>query len=83
MKPREVWVEFGGDPSNDKEIYKRYCGAQKFEPGSYAEEVVHFIEFSAWESRDKDAKMFCELYNKALDQIVELKKRLGEDPGDY
>jgi hypothetical protein len=38
---------------------------------------------AAWEKRDKEAKFFCDLYNKSLDQIVELKKRLGEDPGDY
>lgn len=37
----------------------------------------------AFEKRDSEAKTFCRLYNESLDQIVNLKKRLGEDPGDY
>lgn len=34
-------------------------------------------------ARDLDAKQFCKAYDDALGTIVELKKRLGEDPGDY
>jgi hypothetical protein len=41
------------------------------------------VEKSAYDERDGHAKEFCRLYNAALDTIVELKKRLGEDPGDY
>ncbi len=36
-----------------------------------------------YEERDHAALKFCEAYNNALDTIVELKKCLGEDPGDY
>lgn len=37
----------------------------------------------AYAKRDSEAKTFCRLYNESLDEIVKLKKRLGEDPGDY
>lgn len=43
-KPREFWIELGGDPSNDKEVYKRYCATAPFKPSSYSEEVVCTVE---------------------------------------
>lgn len=44
---------------------------------------VKVIEKSAWDKRDREAKHFCRLYNEALDEILKLKKQLGEEPGDY
>ncbi len=46
---REFWIEFGGDPSDDKEVYKRYCAATPFKPAGFSEEVIHTIEFSAYQ----------------------------------
>lgn len=48
MKPREIYVEFVGDPMDDDENYKRYCGSEKFNPVGHDAEVVHFIEKSAY-----------------------------------
>lgn len=48
-KPREFWVEFGGDPSNDKEVYKRYSARVPFEPTDFSDEVIHCVEYSAYE----------------------------------
>lgn len=48
-KAREFWIEFGGDPSDDKEVYKRYSATSPFKPGSFSDEVVHTIEYSAYE----------------------------------
>ena len=43
---KELYVEFGGDPSNDKELYKRYCSSEKFTPlDPHGMEVIHFIDF--------------------------------------
>lgn len=46
---REVYVEFGGDPSNDRENYKRYCGTEPFKPVGFDAEVVRFIEYTEYE----------------------------------
>lgn len=45
------------------------------------EDVLGLLD--AFERRDWEAKQFCKAYNKSLQTIVGLKKRLGEDPGDY
>ena len=74
-KPRELWVEFGGDPSDDKENYKRYCGAEKFSPVSPAEEVIHFIEKSAY---DKAIKALKERHDITDHEIEMTLKELGE-----
>ena len=47
---RKVYVEWGGDPSDDKENYKRYCSTEPFQPTSYAEEVVGYVELAAYEA---------------------------------
>lgn len=47
------------------------------------EEGIEVIELAAYETRDYAAKEFCRLYNEALTEIVKLKERLGEEPGDY
>lgn len=53
-------------------------------PVSFAghEDADLYVHIGEWNKRDEEAKKFCQLYNDALSQIVELKKRLGEDPGD-
>ena len=45
---REWWIEFLGDPFNDKENYKRYVGADKFDPVGPNAEVIHVIEARAF-----------------------------------
>ncbi len=47
-KGRELYVEFYGDPAKDWENYKRYCGAEKFNSISPSDEVIRFIEYSAF-----------------------------------
>jgi hypothetical protein len=47
QKAREVYVEFGGNPSDDKEIYKRYTATRPFKPGDMNCEVIHYVEYSA------------------------------------
>lgn len=61
-KPREFWVEFGGDPSDDKEIYKRYSARVPFEPTDFSDEVIHCVEYLA--------------YEKAQAEIENLKKQI-------
>lgn len=51
---RNLFVEFSGDPSNDKELYKRYCSSEKFEPLSLSDEVIHFVEIAALEAAQKE-----------------------------
>lgn len=43
-KPRDIYIEFGGDPSDDKELYKRYSSTSPFEPSSHSDEVIHCRE---------------------------------------
>lgn len=49
----------------------------------FSDSPIHVVEYSAYEKRDAEAKHFCRLYNEALDEIIKLKTKLGEDPGDY
>lgn len=41
---REFWIEFGGDPSDDEEVYKRYSARVPFKPTDFSDEVVHCVE---------------------------------------
>lgn len=43
-KLREIWIAFGGDPSDDKEVYKRYSSTRPFKPVGLDEEVIPTIE---------------------------------------
>lgn len=49
QNPREFWIEFFGDPSDDKEVYKRYSAAVPFKPVGNDAEVFHLIEYSEYE----------------------------------
>lgn len=45
FKPQEFFIEFGGDPSDDKELYKRYSTrAKPFEPAFPNAEVFCLVE---------------------------------------
>lgn len=46
-EPRLVWIEFSGDPSDDKEVYKRYSATKPFKPCGLDAEVVALVEASA------------------------------------
>lgn len=48
-KPREFWIEFSGDPSDDKECYKRYVSGTEFKPILPECEVLHVREILASE----------------------------------
>lgn len=69
---RQIWIEFGGDPSNDKEVYKRYSATVPFEPSSYAEEVVHTIEFKAYEELQKENENLKRIIANELNENDEL-----------
>jgi len=43
-KLREIWIAFGGDPSDDKEVYKRYSATKPFAPVGPGEEVIRCLE---------------------------------------
>lgn len=58
---KELYVEFGGDPSNDKELYKRYCSTEKFDPVGFSDEVIHFVDYATYESLKKE-----------LDQVIKI-----------
>lgn len=55
-KPAEIWIEFGGDPSNDVEIYKRYSAKVPFQPTSHSDEVIHCIEKRAYDEAITELK---------------------------
>ena len=44
MKRREFWIEYGGDPSLDGELYKRYSATKPFKPIFPDVEVIHCRE---------------------------------------
>lgn len=43
-KLRDIWIAFGGDPSDDKEVYKRYSATKPFKPACPGEEVIRCRE---------------------------------------
>lgn len=43
VKIQKVFVEFGGDPSDDKECYKRYTSTEPFEAVWPDSEVIECI----------------------------------------
>jgi hypothetical protein len=49
-KAREWWIEFQGDPRDDKENYKRYVSGVEFKPISPSDEVIRVVEYSAYEA---------------------------------
>lgn len=79
-KPREYWIEFGGDPSNDKEVYKRYSATVPFKPCSLSDEVIHVIEKSAYDKlKESENKKIMELMTAIgtlVDNETELKIKL-------
>ena len=83
---REFWIEFGGDPSDDKECYKRYCSTAKFEPSSFSDEVIHCIEYQAHAELQKRydeilgiAKNFASMINHFTDCNAESGEGLDDD----
>ena len=43
-KLRDIWIAFGGDPSQDLGLFKRYSSMEKFEAALPNEEVIHTKE---------------------------------------
>lgn len=43
MEIQNVFLEFFGDPSDDKECYKRYSSTQPFKPCGNDSEVIQFV----------------------------------------
>lgn len=73
---RNLFVEFSGDPSNDKELYKRYCSSENFEPLSLSDEVIHYVEIAALEAAQKEMQQEIDDLKKSYN---ELKKQLSVD----
>lgn len=46
---KECYVEFFGDPSDDKECYKRYSSTEPFPPCGNDAEVIRFVNYKAYE----------------------------------
>lgn len=46
---REWWIEFEGDPTRDKYKIGRYVGGEAWVSGYPSHEVVHVIEYAAYE----------------------------------
>lgn len=65
--PQEVWIEFGGDPSDDKEIYKRYCAKVAFFTKFPDSEVLHTIEKWAYDKVVSQLAATRDLLNKAIE----------------
>lgn len=86
MKPRDIWIEFGGDPSDDKEVYKRYSATIPFKTLFPDCEVIHCREVRPidWEKVWKDFKAWSSgnylLNGRDRDIIEELieKQLIGE-----
>lgn len=64
MKNREWYIEFFDDPSDDKELYKRYVSGEKFAGLGFDAEVIRVIEYDE--------------YKRALDVIFQLEVTLAE-----
>lgn len=62
--PREFWIEFCGDPSDDKECYKRYSSTEPFHPVGLDAEVFHLVEHSAFEKQSVALKIAVEALEK-------------------
>ena len=75
-KPREFWIEFGGDPSNDQEVYKRYSSTRPFEPGTFSDEVIHVVEKSAYDALANKLDEANLLLRTALEAKVEMRRRI-------
>lgn len=64
-KPREFWIEIGNDPSDDRELYKRYTSAGPFKPVYKNAEVVHLREVSPD-------------YDKKIKKLIKILKELAD-----
>lgn len=73
LKLRDVYVAFGGDPSDDREVYKRYSSTEPFKPVLPNEEIVH-----AREVRFVQMKPLKELVRNKIISIVHM-----SDDGEF
>lgn len=74
-KPREFWIEFGGDPSDDNEVYKRYSATTPFEPCGLSDEVVHTIEKKAYDELDtkvRELQVQADKLAEALSDVIKI-----------
>jgi len=69
-KPREFWIEFGGNPSDDKEVYKRYSARVPFKPTAFSDEVIHTIEYSAYKTLLEVVRMQREALEAAANNVT-------------
>lgn len=63
-KWREWWIEFEGDPRNDKDNYKRYVSGTRFEPINLSDEIVEVIEKTAYTELKAQADLLAEALSK-------------------
>ena len=72
-KLRDIWIAFGGDPSDDKEVYKRYSATIPMLPTCPGEEVIRTKEF-----RRVRMKSLKELVRKRIINITHM-----SDDGEF
>lgn len=69
-----VFVEFGGDPSDDKECYKRYTSTEPFTPVGFNVEVLECIPVETIKAKVAEAFRKNAVWLPNYDQIL---KELG------
>ena len=72
-----VFVEFGGDPSDDKECYKRYTSTTAFAPVGHDVEVLECIPVETVKAKVAEAFRKNAVWHPNYEQIL---KELGINP---
>lgn len=71
---KRVFVEFGGDPSDDKECYKRYTATSPFKPCLFNAEVLECIPIETIKESIQEAFRKNSVWNPTAETIF---KELG------
>ena len=67
---KDVYVEFFGDPSDDKECYKRYSSTQPFQPCGNDAEVIHFVNVKEADRLRLSLKSMPQLLKESLLEVT-------------
>ncbi len=74
--PEVVFVEFGGDPSNDKECYKRYSSTEPFEACGLDAEVIRFVNHKSYLSHTEQLNALIRMANDTVAMIEKQNEEL-------
>jgi hypothetical protein len=69
---KRVFVEFFGDPSDDKECYKRYTSTEPFAPLGFDAEVIEFVNVKEHRAQAKEIFRLERVIAKELTENDEL-----------